>query len=460
MATIEKRGNNYRITVSAGYSSDGKQIKKRLTWRPPEGLTQRQIEKELNKQAVMFERKVETGQFLDGTITFAEFTDRWFKEYAESHLKEQSIVCYKDIIGRVIDAIGHIKLAKLQPHHLQEFYNELSKEGMRLDTKYKAVNDFKHIMKEKGYTQKSLAVAAGVSLQCVRSCTGGKNITRVTAEKVAAVMGDKDIFEPVGNDKRLSDSTVIKYHRLISSILSTAVQWQIIPSNPCSRLKPPHVEHREAVVLEDYEVEQLIECLKGEPLKYRVAVMLILYTGMRRGELCGLEWRDVDLDNGLISISRNLLYTPSRGLYEDSTKTKSSNRVLNIPDDMVRLLNRYRYEQNILRLKCGDQWANSEKLITSESGEPMRPDTLSSWFKKFVHKNGLPDIHIHTLRHISATLLIAGGVDVATVSKRLGHSNKSTTLNIYTHAIQTADAKAAEQLELMLSQKKISGGYA
>ena len=114
---------------------------------------------------------------------------------------------------------------------------------------------------------------------------------------------------------------------------------------------------------------------------------------------------------------------------------------------MIKLLKMYKSEQTRQRLMMGDQWQECGKVFTSENGSVINPDTLSSWFKRFVQRNNLPDIHIHSLRHTAATLLIANGVDIATVSKRLGHSSKSTTLNVYTHAVKSADEAAANTLQ-------------
>lgn len=454
MATIEKRGNSYRITVSAGYSTDGKQIKKRMTWKPEKSMTARQIKKELEKQAALFERQVETGQFLDGSITLAEFIEKWFADYAEGHLKEKSLNGYKGLLPRILQAMGHIKLCKLQPHHLMEFYGNLSEAGVRRDIKYKPPENFKELIKAAAMTQKALSERSGVSLTTIKSCIDGHNVTKETADKLSAALSLNGAFEPQNADRTLSGSTVAKYHRLLSSILTAAVRWQVIPSNPCQRVEPPKQESAEVEVLDENEVAQLIECLNSEPLKYRTAIMLILYTGMRRGELMGLAWDDIDLDRGIISVRKSLLYTPNKGVYEDTPKTKKSDRVINIPDDMTRLLSAYAAEQAAVKLKMGDLWHESGKVFTSDTGEVMHPDSLSSWFKRFVKRHGLPDIHIHTLRHVSATLLILGGTDIATVSGRLGHANRTTTLNIYTHAVQQADAMAAEKLQDMLTPSR------
>lgn len=455
MATITKRNNGYRIRVSCGYDSENRQIIKSMTWTPPPKMTKKQIEKELERQAVLFEEKCRTGQFLDSTVTLAEFSERWFKDYAEKRLKAQSITGYKSLMPRIIKALGHIRLCNLRPNHLLEFYNNLAEKGVRDDTKYKAVDDFKQILKSANITQVELSEKSNVSLTTIRSCIKGSNISKETAAKISKALNINNLFAPAEGQEKLSNSTIAKYHRLLSSMLTAAVRWQVISSNPCGRVEPPKNEYEEAATLDENGVAQLIDCLSKEPIKYRAAVMLILYTGLRRGELCGLNWSDIDMTNGIVNVNKELLYTPSRGLYEDTPKTKQSNRVVSIPSDMIKLLKEHEREQAAERLRMGDLWNNSGKVFTSSSGEPLRPDSFSAWFKKFVRRNHLPDIHVHSLRHTSSTLLIASGVNIATVSSRLGHANKTTTLNIYTHAIQSADKQAAEQLQDIFSKKSL-----
>lgn len=456
MATVRKRGNTYQIRVSCGYDVLGKHIEKTMTWKPKQGMTQKQIDKELNRQAVMFEEKCMTGQFLDGNITFAEFTERWFRDYAEKQLRSRTVTRYKELMQRITPAIGHIKVYKLQPHHLMEFYNNLGEDGIRIDTKYTPCKDFKDILIASGYTQKALSEKSGVSLTAIRSCINGNNVSMNTADKITSIISHKNLFKPANGKTKLSNKTIAEYHRLISSILTAAVQWQVIPSNPCNRVKPPKAERKEAVSLDEVQAAELISCLQSEPIKYRTAVMLTLYTGLRRGEVCGLNWSDIDFKNSIISINKSVLYSADRGVYEDTTKTKSSNRIINIPSDMIKLLKQYQTEQMKQQLAMGDMWIDSGKIFTSTNGSMINPDTLSTWFKGFIRRHNLPDIHYHNLRHTAATLLIAGGVDIATVSKRLGHADRTTTLNIYTHAIKSADKAAAYKLQDIFNHSKIS----
>ena len=172
----------------------------------------------------------------------------------------------------------------------------------------------------------------------------------------------------------------------------------------CDRVKPPKVERKEAVSLDEVQANELISCLQSEPIKYRTAVMLTLYTGLRRGEACGLDWSDIDFENGLVKINKSVLYSADKGVYEDTTKTNSSNRIISIPSAMVQLLKEYKIEQSKQKLLMGDMWNNSGKVFTSESGGMINPDTLSTWFKGFINRHNLPDIHYHSLRHTAGDI--------------------------------------------------------
>ena len=446
MATATKRGKSYRIKVSCGYDVYGKQIIKSTTWTPEPTMTERQIEKELERQKVLFEEKCRTGQFIDNNIKFSDFIEKWVTDYAEEQLKATTIANYQGYLQRIIPALGHIRLSKLQPHHLIEFYKNLAEEGIRKDTKYKPIDTFKEVLKSSNMTQKQLADMADLSTQTIYSCTKGNNVEKHTADIISKILGRTDLFTAVNPDATLSSKTIAEHHRLLSSILSTAVYWQVIFSNPCERVKAPKVIRKEAKYLDEVQARDFAAALNTEPLLYQVAVMVFLTSGVRRGELCGLEWNDIDMKHGIIHINKSLLYLSSKGLYEDTPKTKGSDRFIYIPMDVIMLLKRLRVEQQKNRLLLGDQWKNTNKVFTTADGNYLRPDNLTTWISKFIKRHNLPKATIHTLRHTSATLLIAKGVNVKTVSSRLGHSNTTTTLNIYTHAIKSADAIASEKL--------------
>jgi len=457
MATVQKRGDSYRIIVSMGYDVRGVQIRKTTTWKPSPGMTSRQIEKELERRKIEFEEKCRQGRVLDGKITFAAFSDYWIKEYAEKRLRPTTVESYKLCLKRILPAIGHIKLENLQPHHLMELYANLGEDGIRENTKLVSRVDLGEYVAEEGLTKQSLADRAGLGINTVYSALKGNAVNEATAQSIAEALSVpvELLFKPgEGADRVLSNKTIANHHRLISSILERAVKWQLIYSNPCSRVEVPKVTRKEARYLDEHQAAQLLNALQPEPLKYRAIITLLLYSGMRRGELCGLEWSDVDFDNDLIDINKSSLYLKERGIFDDETKTEASKRVIKLPGVAMQLLGDWKIEQKYEAYALGDRWENSGKIFTQWDGKPIHPDTITTWFKRFIKKNDLPDITVHSLRHTNATLLIASGTDLRTVSKRLGHSNITTTGNIYTHAIQTADERAADLLGDILTPKQ------
>lgn len=456
MATILKHGNTYRIRVSCGYDLSGAQIMKSVTWRPDPDKTQRQNEKALEQEAVLFEKKVKDGLYLDGSIKLAEFIEQWLKDYAAQQLAPKTLFRYKELLERILPALGHLHMDKLQPHHLVAFYSSLQESGIRGDMKYKPTDRFLALLKETGLTNIKIAEKADVSPSVLTSCSAGKNISKKSAELLTNYFERKfnTLFKPATAPKSLSNKTVLYYHRLLSSILTTAVQWQVILSNPAARVKPPKVEYKEAKYLDDEQAKHVLDLLTLEPIKYRTGIALLIYSGLRRGELCGLRWSDIDFANKTVSITKSTQYLPGKGIFDKEPKNKSSVRVIKLPADIFILLRDYRAWQLEERLKLADRWIDDDRLFTAWNGAPMHPDTLSDWFHDFVKKNDLPDISIHSLRHTNATLLISGGVPLRVVADMLGHAQPTTTANIYTHSIKSATAAAADTLGDILSPAK------
>lgn len=448
MATCEKRGDSYKITVSCGYDLNYKQIRKNMTWTPTPGMTTKQIEKELERQKLLFEEKCRNGQILEKGIRFADFAEIWFRDYAEKQLKAKTLNRYKGLMKRINAALGHIHLEKLQPHHLLSFYANLQEDGVREDIKYFCKVDFKAMLKQMGITKVQLSESAGVAVATLNSMTQGKNINEMSVKKVSIALNiEPDSTFSKCASKKLSSRTIQHYHKLISSILNTAVQWQVIFSSPCERIKPPKVEQTQPKFFDDLEVIKLIELLDKEPVQYSTMIKLLLYTGFRRGELCGLEWDDIDFKNNIIHICRESLYLPEKGIYDDIGKTNSSIRSIKVSSSVTEMLKEYKIWQSEEKLKIGDRWENSSRLFTSWCGKPIYPGNLTGWFGRFIKRHNLPSMNIHGLRHTNASLMIANGTPITTVAKRLGHANAMITGKIYAHAIKTADEIAAEKLE-------------
>jgi len=378
MANIRKRGNSYQIRVGVGYKSDGTQISRSMTWSPAPGMSERQIEKELNRQAVIFEEECKS-RSAGGMVKFEIFAEEWFSEYAKPNLRNTTFNFLYHQRLRVYRAIGDTSMEKITVRQLQEFINSLSKDG---------------------------------------------------ANEV--------------NGKPLSPKTVRHVLSLVSDIFAYAVRMGIARENPCVRVVLPKLVRKEKKIYTVEETVRLMELLRKEPVKYRAFFYLLIYSGCRRGELLGLEWRDVDFANCLISIRRTSCYTPDRGTYTDTTKTEQSKRTLKLPQEVMDILCELREFQLRQADIFGDKWVESGRLFTKENGEPQHPNTSYHWLEKFCARNGLPFYGLHSFRHLFASLLVSNGVDIVTVSGVLGHSAVSTTSNIYCHMLEDARVRASD----------------
>jgi len=153
-----------------------------------------------------------------------------------------------------------------------------------------------------------------------------------------------------------------------------------------------------------------------------------------------------------MSIVRSSQYIGNATVITKEPKTQSGIRKFVMSDTICKILKEYRKWQLEVKVKLGDQWADTDRLFTTWNGTPIYPDTVTAWFSDFLKKNKLPKVTLHSLRHTNATMMIAEGVDVCTVSRRLGHANTSTTLNIYAHALKSRDQEAAEKLDSMFTK--------
>ncbi|NLB81532.1 MAG: tyrosine-type recombinase/integrase [Clostridiaceae bacterium] len=468
MATIRERGGAYQIRVSLGYNMQGKQISKTMTYTPAPGMTKKQIEKEVNRQATLFEEKCKNGFVLDGSTRFADYALKWL-EINEGNLAPKTYIRYNSLLDRINPAIGHIKLENLQAHHLQEFYNNLAEDGI-INLKPKAAGkNLGEYLKKNKITKADISSKTKIATSTIKAACDGKNILLEKAEAIAKALGVNfsDVFTVCNNNGAgLSEKSILHHHRLISVILGSAYKQGYVFRNVSTLATPPKVKQKDVDFLDEKEALSLCEALRGAPIKWKTALLLLLYTGMRRGELVGLEWSDIDFKSNLIHIKRTVQYvvgtkyeyTDENGVFhkgrliEKEPKTKSSIRYISVDDGVMYLLNDYKkwwLEQKLLN---GDRWVKTNKIFIKENGGVMHPDSITEYTKKFVKQNNLPHFTPHSLRHTNISIMIANGVDIKTVSARAGHSNITTTGNIYTHQIQSANAKAADKIGNIFSK--------
>ena len=453
MATTRPRYNkngeiiSYEIKVALGRDVDGKQIQKYHTFVPEVGMKPKQIEKALEREAVLFEEKCRKGEVLDTNTRFTDFAEYWLDRKKDTHSPAYQKRA-RSLLVRINAGIGHKKISDIQPHHLHTLYSNLSEAGIKKTGKTATSDKLSTILKERKLTHDALCKLATVSIKTVSVACSGKAIALDSAEKIAQVleMDIKALFTVNTSKEALSGKTVLHHHRIISAIMESAVIWGIIFDNPCRRVEKPKAEKTEAAYLNDKEVLQVIEALQTAPLKWKTITMLLTFSGMRRGEACGLKWNDIDFENHIISINKSNQYLPEHGIFEKDTKTYSSTRTIKLPVEMFTLLLEHQQAQARDKHAHGSLWNETNKVFTQADGKPIHPDSITAWVADFRKANSLPYFSPHSLRHTSATLLIMQGVPVKAVSARLGHANQNITNTTYSHAIQTVDAMASDVL--------------
>lgn len=395
MANVRKRGNSYQIRVSAGYDSEYRQVIHTKTWKPTPGMTERQIEKEVARQAIMFEEYCKKG-IVTVNVKFKEFAEKWLNDFARVNLKKTTFQRMKNTTIRVYAAFGHLRVDSITRGQIQAFVDDMAKNGKNMKT-----------------------------------------------------------------GKPLSRKSIVHHLNFLSDVFNYALRFDMIDSNPCNHIFVPKGEKKEKEIYTVEEMKQLFKLVNQyAPLKYKAFLTLAVYSGFRNGELMGLEWKDVDWENNVISVRRTSNYTVTDGNYTDTPKTKSSIRSLKLPQQVFDVLSELRESQLKNKENLGTKWIDSDRLFLTEIGKPLHRGSPYKWQREFTERHGMRFCDIHSLRHFNATVLINAGVDTATVSSALGHSNISTTTNIYFHAIREAQARTGEAIAAVLdfSDKKSEAG--
>ena len=234
---------------------------------------------------------------------------------------------------------------------------------------------------------------------------------------------------------------------MISAVFVYAIKMGMLQYNPCRAVTLPPLETgKEKVCYTLEEAQAFLDTLADAPLRWQVFFSLALFGGFRREELCGFEFEDFDFERHTVSVRRASLYTPQDGIFTAPTKTAKSRRTLKLPAWIFDLVKRLRAEQAMQRLALGDQWKECGRLFTKLDGSPIGLQQPYQWLRAFCAEKGLPFYGVHQFRHLNASLLIYNGEDVRAVSAALGHSQTSTTLNIYAHTFETAQARACDAL--------------
>ncbi len=389
---IKKRGENtYLLSVAAGYDGRGRQITYTRT-------VNASSKREAEKHYALFLAEIENGQTASpGKTTVEQFCSLWLINHAEKHLAPKTIQRYRQLINLwIVPAMGKLQLGRLKPMHLMSFYDNLTEDGIRKDGK-----------------------------------SGG-----------------------------LSPRTILHIHRLLHTIMQAAIQWDYLPYNPISKVKAPRADRPDITILDEEQLGHFLLLLDKHDLKWKVLSLLLLAAGIRIGEALGVEWQHIDMDNSIMAVEQASQYLGHNvGTITKRPKNKASERLVALPNSLVELLHQYKSYQAAKRIELGSKWQGGvtfshDRLFTTWNGRPMFPGSYNTWLSRLCLNNGLPHITPHSLRHLSATLLINANISLKNISARLGHNRTSTTGDIYSHFLKSTDKIAAEKMDAILLAAK------
>lgn len=245
----------------------------------------------------------------------------------------------------------------------------------------------------------------------------------------------------------LSAQSVLHLHRVLHGALAQAVRWQLLAANPAAAVQPPRIGRPKIHVPDPEAVERIV--LASEDTSLYIPVVLAVATGMRRGEILGLRWRAVDLDQGLVRVV-STLQRHRHGVDIGEPKTQRGRRTIVLPSFAIEVLRRHRKAQAAKRLRLGEVWRDEDFVATNGVGGPMDPGEVTRGFKRLARSAGAEGVRFHDLRHAYATMLLARGVHPKIASEALGHSTVGITLDTYSHVLPTMQAEAAAAIQTAL----------
>lgn len=258
-------------------------------------------------------------------------------------------------------------------------------------------------------------------------------------------------------DKKIAEGlglrTVQKTHTIIHAALNSAMKLGLIGRNPDNATQPPKPRRREMQYLDAAQVKRLLETARNTGDRNYALCFLAVSTGMREGELLGLRWDDVNLEQGILNVRFSLKRLPSGILALHQPKTKTSVRAIKLGNKTIDILQLQKIRNSMDAEKAGKLWKEQEFVFPSTVGTPMDPTNLIKAFRKLLRKADLPRIRFHDLRHTAASLMLNNGVDVLVASHRLGHARPSITLDVYGHLLPSLQVHVAEVLEGLLSDE-------
>ncbi len=424
------------------------------TWKVPKGLSHKEVELQKKKFEIEFINECEKKSLglysQEKHLTFEEYSTKWNERIMLRN--EESFNYYersKYALSIINQHLGRFYLNKITPSMIQNFIDYLcertyTKEIVVVKKSIYELVDLKELKKSQlsrkcGIERHTLELASKV----------GSRVSMKTAKTISGYFKVPltKYFEVSKEEVKYSKASNDGIKRILSTVLAEAKREQLIEHNYASReyIKPLTGTTKEKEIFTEEECREFVRCvLKEKNFKVKTTMAILIFLGLRRAEICGLSWSDIDFDKQTLCVRRNRVYTKTFGIQTKDTKTSSSKREIKMPNLLVNILLEYKEWYEEQKLIHGDLWEGKDSLFLRDDGKPMHPSSVEHWTRDFCLTNGLKLIPPHSIRHTCITMQIIAGVPLKVVSKRAGHSDEKITLSVYTHALKSQDDQAAE----------------
>lgn len=463
MASITRRetqkGTSYLIQTNFYDNNLCKKVRKSKTWIAPADVSESEALKLVKKVADQFEEEIKEN--ISYGLSERDYTiESYSKVYIEYLKKNFSPTNYSNAIP-VFDylnrKIGSLKLQKLNPTMIQNYFDEVDKEKRILDLVF-PVKSFKSNLELYGYNYQILRRKLNIQHFTLGRAFKGESVAKAWAdilcEKTKISFDELFVYKRVV--KEYSFITKKKRKIYLRQLLAFAKRQRIIKENYATAdfvIYSKEKDGKEIQAMDEEQAKKFYEALLVYPdIRIKTALLLFLLTGFRRGEVAGLKWQDIDFVKNKISVKRTAIEVKKVGIIIKEPKTHKSTRTITMPEILSKQLQEYKAWQDAKIKDLGDYYQNEDWLFTQPNGKLSSPGIYLIWLHKILDQTELPLFSIHSLRHTNITLQITAGVPLITVSGRAGHSRTSTTTDIYSHFIQTSDDVAAKKINQMFTK--------
>ena len=461
----------YRIQVYLYKDEKGKTHYAFMSWDKPPNMTEHAAKRELQKVISDFEmserEKMRQAKVMDITaenqrnndienITFSQYAERWLVNSRNSGKALSTIAKAEKAIEMANGFIGSLRMKALTPLDFDPILNYLNTYQI-VSKKGKLKRPLDQILK--GKVEREVHEKAGIADTTLYFAKSGRTVEWWVIEAVCKVLNIDPIcyFEKDFKTRNYANESKLSIKRVTNTIMNHAVKRRVIPYNPAqvvfSELKKVKTKKK---MLQPNELKSLYKAISAiGDIRIKSCIALLIFTGMRRGEVCGLEWKHIDLVAETITIEQSA--TQLKGQYiTKSPKTECSVRTIHVASALINILRECKAWYDNEKSRLGDYWQDSDRVIVRHNGEPINPSTIATWLRKILADNNLPQVGCHSLRHTNLSLQMNNaGLSAREVADYAGHADPELTLNVYAHSFNESHKKAAMYFDNFFAEDNV-----